>query len=164
MKNDREKWINMTKLVLNNWDNVGLDELCDKDKYLYSLSVVLSEAYRRQSNTYDHKIIYDLLLGKKTQNYTLEIFDVFLDDLKVFSQWWAETKTNYVDENKSLIAIFDKCLPRFAAQSHFDFLKSHWLLERIHRPLLAVLRSRAKEWRKDSFSADIKENILDILY
>jgi len=155
--------ISASRAIIKEWDAFGSKELYEKNKYLYCLSVVLSEFFRSDPNSYDYQIVYDLLSGEKNKQYTREQFNFFLADLKKFTNDRAETTTYYEDENKALIEKFDTTLPRFASQDHFDRLKSHWLRERIHRPILAVLKIRAEEWSKDAPN-QTTEDILDILY
>jgi|GEM_PF-2857277 len=162
MSIDQTKPLSIPKTILNEWDIFGSKELYEKDKYLYCLSVVLSEAFRREQNTYDFNIVQDLLSGEKKEEYTKEELRFFLDDLKIFTKNRAETTTYYTAENELLIDLFADSLPRFAPQKDFDRLKSHWLKKRIHQPILAVLKIRAKEWIKDAPN-QIQEDLLDTL-
>lgn len=153
----------MSQRILYDWDTVGSRELCEKSHYLYAISVILSEAFRTQPNTYDYTIVHDLLTGEKTKRHTKEQLTSFLRDLELFTRKRGETTTYYEAENKMLIAVFDAVLARFSTQGHFDRLKSHWLKERIHKPILSVLKMRAEQWITDAPS-ETKEDLLDVLY
>jgi hypothetical protein len=157
--------VDIGSLNLYNWDLVWLRELLQKDRYIYVLSVVLAESFRTSPNSYDYKMLQDLLSWEKTQSYTKQDFDVFLSDLKSFSSRWGDREVSDFDKHQKLLIAFEESLPVFFKQSHFDHLKNHWLKERMHRPLFAVLGSRAKQWREsDDTPAASQEDLLDILY
>lgn len=154
--------LNTNNLVIHEWDVFQLRNLLSKDKYLYSLSVVLSEVFRTKPNSYDYNLVQDLLVWKKNHTYTKETFDDFLLDLSIFKNAWAQTKTHHVDENKALVDAFEKHLPLFCPQKHFEELKTHRLKERIHRPILAVLKIRAEQWKKEAPNKT-QDDLIDVL-
>lgn len=125
--------MNIQKQTLHNWDLFGSRELHDKPEYTQVISFVLSQAFDSTSRFYDNRLVYDLLLGKKSQSYTIETLDVFMADLDTFKLYWGNTKTNYVDESASLVKIFEDNFDMFSHQEYFDRLKSYWLKQKIHQ-------------------------------
>lgn len=85
------------------------------------------------------------------------MLDSFLCDLQKFTEYWGKTQTYYADENISLVQKFDEELPMLSDQEYFRRLKSHRLKKRIHKPVLAVLKIRAKAWQKESSSTATQE-------
>jgi hypothetical protein len=139
-----------------NWDTFSFPQLNSKESYLSVLSVVLCEALCQDQQIYDHKLITDILSNQKSQVYSIESLRQLIADVKKFSLYWAQTTTFHVTESQHLLDIFSRLSPTFFQKEEFGFLKTHWLKDRIHRPLLSILSLRAKEWMESApYQAEI---------
>jgi hypothetical protein len=140
--------INIDHPILSEWDNRAILELREKEHYLYVLSVILSEGLQKDSssNSYDYKIIYDLLCDDHPTFYSDAILQSVSSDLENFKKYWVQTDNFYVDKHDFLLSIFAQHLDRFFSMDHFDRLKNHRLKDRVHRPILAVLTLRIQNW------------------
>ncbi len=156
------KHIPVNHPILTKWDTSDINELREKERYLYVLAVVLSEALQkdRSPKIYDYKVVYDLLSDDHPASYDEVVLQSVLDDLKNFTDYWVDTKDFYADKNEFLLGVFANCLDRFFVMKDFDRLKTHRLKERIHRPILAVLSLRVKQWLQDMGTNDYSTDLL----